>query len=347
MPQETNKRTISRFVTAIFAAGLLGSLVVNGPSAWADPEVNPDPAAIDSQPIEQPAPPVDDAPPPAPFGFPPPADPMAPPADPLAPPAADPLAAAPTVIPAGTPAGQDPTPYTGPPVFAAPTFNPVNGSMVGVAKPIYINFARSIANRQMAQAAVHVSSVPPVPGKFYWLSDTQLRWRPIDFWPANTTVNVDAGGAKSSFRTGESLVATVDNKTHQMEIMRNGKLEKTFPVSMGKTGNDTPNGTYYVLEKFPSIVMDSATYGVPSTAAQGYKLTVQNAVRIDNSGNFVHSAPWSVADQGKRNVSHGCVNLSAANAQWFFDNFGSGDPIVVKNSVGTYSQNDGAQDWQM
>jgi lipoprotein-anchoring transpeptidase ErfK/SrfK len=340
--QETFKRTVSRVATAIFAAGLVGGSVLSSASAWADPEVNPDPAAIDSQPIEQPAPPpVQDVPPPAPlpFGFPPPADPMAPPA-------AAPLAA-PTVIPEGTPAGQDPTPYTGSPVFAPPTFNPSNGSMVGVAKPLAINFVRPIADRQMAQAAVHVSSVPPVPGKFYWLSDTQLRWRPINFWPANTTVNVDASGTKSSFRTGESLVATVDNTTHQMTVVRNGTVEKTFPVSMGKTGHDTPNGTYYVLEKFPSIVMDSATYGVPSDSAQGYKLTVQNAVRIDNSGNFVHSAPWSVADQGKRNVSHGCINLSAANAQWFFDNFGSGDPIVVKNSAGTYSQNDGAQDWQM
>ncbi|WP_235892899.1 L,D-transpeptidase [Mycolicibacterium hodleri] len=349
MPQETFKRTVTRCATAIFAAGLVGGLVIGSPSAWADPEVNPDPAAIDSQPVEQPAPP-------APFGFPPPADPFAPPpADPAAPPAlaptaADPLAATaalPTVIPEGTPAGQNPTAYTGPPVFAPPSFNPSNGAMVGVAKPVAINFARPIADRQMAQAAVHVSSVPAVPGKFYWLSDTQLRWRPIDFWPANTTVRVDAGGTKSSFRTGESLVATVDNTTHQMQIVRNGTLEKTFPVSMGKTGHDTPNGTYYVLEKFPSIVMDSATYGVDNTSAQGYKLTVQNAVRIDNSGNFVHSAPWSVSDQGKRNVSHGCINLSAANAQWFFDNFGSGDPIVVKNSVGTYSQNDGAQDWQM
>lgn len=346
MRQSTFTRTTTRFATAIFAAGLIGGFVVGSPSAWADPEVNPDPAAIDSQPVEVPAPPpFGDVPPPAPmpFGFPPPADPMAPqPFNPLGAPAA-----APTVIPEGTPAGQDPTPYTGPPVFAPPSFNPSNGSMVGVAKPIAINFARPIADRQMAQAAVHVSSVPPVPGKFYWLSDTQLRWRPIDFWPANTTVNIDAGGAKSSFRTGESLVATIDNATHQMQVVRNGTLEKTFPVSLGKTGNDTPNGTYYVLEKFNDIVMDSSTYGVPVNSPQGYKLKVQDAVRIDNSGIFVHSAPWSVADQGKRNVSHGCINLSAANAQWFFDNFGSGDPIVVKNSVGLYNQNDGAQDWQM
>ncbi|WP_029111797.1 L,D-transpeptidase family protein [Mycobacterium sp. URHB0044] len=347
MPQ----RNVKRLITAIFAAGLIGGLALNGPSAWADPEVNPDPAGIDAPPVEQPAPPPPPEVPPPPFQLPPmPWDPPPPPpGDPLAPPPVDPLAvpAQPTVIPEGTPAGQDPTPYTGQPVFAPPTFNPSNGSMVGVARPIYINFARPIANRQLAQDAVHISSVPPVPGKFYWASDTQLRWRPINFWPANTNVFIDAGGTKSTFRTGESLVATVDDATHQMTVVRNGKVEKTFPVSMGKPSHATPNGTYYVLEKFPTIVMDSATYGVPSTAAEGYKLTVQNAVRIDNSGNFVHSAPWSVADQGKRNVSHGCINLAPANAQWFYDNFGSGDPIVVKNSVGTYNQPDGAQDWQV
>jgi lipoprotein-anchoring transpeptidase ErfK/SrfK len=336
MPQ----RTVRTLASAIVAAGLVVGLAVGGPTAWADPEVNPDPGAINVPPVEQPAPPPEEVPPP-----PAPVDPMAmPPADPLALPQALPQ---PTVIPEGTPAGQNPTAYTGPPVFAPPTFNPVNGSMVGVGKPIYINFARPIANRQLAQDAVHVSSVPAVPGKFYWASDTQLRWRPLSFWPANTVVNIDASGTKSSFRTGETLIATADNATHQLTVTRNGTVVQTYPMSMGKTGHDTPNGTYYVLEKFPSIVMDSATYGVPSTSAQGYKLTVQNAVRIDNSGNFVHSAPWSTGDQGKRNVSHGCINLAPAAAQWFYDNFGSGDPVIVKNSVGTYAQPDGAQDWQV
>ena len=146
---------------------------------------------------------------------------------------------------------------------------------------------------------------------------------------------------------GDQLIATADNATHQMTITRNGKVEQTFPMSMGMTGHDTPNGKYYVLEKFPDIVMDSATYGVPNTSPEGYKVHVQLAVRFDNSGNFVHSAPWSVADQGKRNVSHGCINISPSNAKWFYDNFGSGDPVVVVNSVGLYKQNDGAQDWQI
>ncbi|CAM3269899.1 L,D-transpeptidase family protein [Mycobacterium frederiksbergense] len=258
----------------------------------------------------------------------------------------------PSTVPAtaasGTPAGQNPNPYSGPPVFAPPTFNPVNGSMVGVAKPIIINFQRPIADRPMAEQAIHISSTPAVPGKFYWMSDSQVRWRPIDFWPANTTVTIDASGTKSSFRTGESLVATIDDATHQMTVSRNGVIEKTFPVSLGKAKYETKNGTYYVLEKFADIVMDSSTYGVPIDSPEGYKLKVQDAVRIDNSGIFVHGAPWSVGDQGKRNVSHGCINLSPANAQWFYDNFGSGDPVVIKNTTGgLYDQPDGAQDWQI
>ncbi len=147
----------------------------------------------------------------------------------------------------------------------------------------------------------------------------------------------------------EQLIATVDDATHTMTVTRNGKVEKTFPVSMGRPDgkHETKNGTYYVLEKFPDIIMDSSTYGVPVNSAEGYKLHVQDAVRIDNSGIFVHSAPVVGRRSGKRNVSHGCINLSAANAQWFYDNFGSGDAVVVKNSKGTYNAPDGASDWQM
>jgi lipoprotein-anchoring transpeptidase ErfK/SrfK len=317
----------------LFAAFVLGwVLVLTAGTATADPDQPPgDPNAAPADPPAPPAPPVLALPPPA---------------DPLAPPPADPPAIPAAVGPA---AGQDPTPFTGAPPFHPPTFNPTNGSMVGVAKPIIINFPVTIADQAMAERAIHISSIPPVPGKFYWMSPTQVRWRPLEFWPANTAVNIDAAGTKSSFRTGDSLVATADDATHQMTITRNGVVEKTFPMSMGMSAghHQTPNGTYYVLAKMPSVVMDSSTYGVPVNSSWGYKVTVDQAVQIDNSGNFVHSAPWSVTDQGKRDVSHGCINLSPTNAKWFFDNFGSGDPVVVKNSVGSYTQNDGTQDWQM
>jgi lipoprotein-anchoring transpeptidase ErfK/SrfK len=313
-------------------------LVLSPGAALADPE--PDPPG--PGPVAAPADPG--APPALPWLAPPPAVP----GEGAVPPPGEP-GTAPAATPAGGPvAGQNPTPFTGNPPFRPPTFNPVNGSMVGVGKPIIINFAVPIADRPMAESAIHVSSVPPVPGKFYWLTPTQVRWRPLAFWPPHTAVTVDAAGAVSSFTTGDSLIATADDATHQMTITRNGTVVQTFPMSMGMAagGHQTANGTYYVLEKMPSVVMDSSTYGVPVDSPNGYKVTVADAVRFDNSGNFVHSAPWSVGDQGKRDVSHGCINLSPTNAKWVFDNFGSGDPIIVKNSVGT-PKNDGSNDWQM
>jgi lipoprotein-anchoring transpeptidase ErfK/SrfK len=309
-------------------------LVLGTGTALADPDDVPgapgDPAVVNA-PADPPAP--------APFG------PLAlPPGDPFGLPPTDPQA-----VPTEAAAGQDVTPFVGDPPFRPPSFNPLNGSMVGVGKPIIINFQVPIGDQAMAERAIHISSIPPVPGKFYWMTPSQVRWRPLSFWPPNTAVNIDAAGTKSSFRTGDALVATADDATHQMTITRNGTVVQTFPMSMGMSAGNhqTPNGTYYVLEKMPSVVMDSSTYGVPVNSTYGYKVTVDLAVRIDNSGNFVHSAPWSVGDQGKRDVSHGCINLSPTNAKWFFDNFGSGDPVVVKDSVGTYNKNDGAQDWQI
>lgn len=325
--------TRASLAAAVSAVGLVATLVLGAGPVLADPPPPPPPPA---DPFAPPAPP-------------PPADPFAvqPP-----PPQPEPLAGpAPgsAVTPGVVPAGQNPAPFTGEAPFLPPSFNPLNGSLVGVAKPIIINFQRPIADQPLAEQAIHISSNPPVPGKFYWMTPSQVRWRPIDFWPEHTVVTIDAAGTKSTFRTGDSLVATADDATHEMTIVRNGEEEKVFPMSMGMTagGHETENGTYYVLEKFPEVVMDSSTYGVPVDSSWGYKLKVKDAVRIDNSGGFVHSAPWSVADQGKRNVSHGCINLSPENAKWFYDNFGSGDPVVVKNSVGLYTKNDGSQDWQI
>ena len=337
-----SRSTRGTLLAALTTTGLAVLLTLGTGSALADPDQPPppgDPAAVDAGP-----PPAPEAPP-AP---PPPVEPLAaPPGDPLTPPPSLPGAQPATTVD-GIPAGENPNPFVGEPPFVPPSFNPVNGSTVGVAKPIIINFQRPIADAGMAEQAIHISSTPPVAGKFYWMTPTQLRWRPLSFWPAHTAVHIDAAGTMSDFMTGDTLLATADDATHQMTITRNGVVEKTFPMSMGMAagGHQTANGTYYVLEKLPSVVMDSSTYGVPVNSAYGYKVTVTDAVRFDNSGNFVHSAPWSVGDQGKRDVSHGCINLAPADAKWFYSNFGSGDPIVVKNSVGTYSKNDGSNDWQ-
>ena len=292
---------------AFGAVGVTAALILGSGVSVADPEPPPPPAPG----LEAPAPPPpgDPAPPPPAepaAGLPPvvpvlpgqvPPGPVATPGEPGAVPAATPAA-----VPTGPVVGQNPQPFTGAPPFVPPTFNPVSGSTVGVGEPIIINFARPIADQHMAEQAIHVSSTPPVSGKFYWLTASQVRWRPLSFWPAHTAVHVDAAGTQENFVTGDSLIATADDATHQLVVSRNGTVEQTFPMSMGMAagGHQTPNGTYYVLDKKAKVVMDSSTYGVPVNSTYGYKVDVQDAVQFDNSGDYVHSAPWSVADQGSR-----------------------------------------------
>ncbi|MGK2880508.1 MAG: L,D-transpeptidase family protein [Mycobacterium sp.] len=321
--------TTSRALAAVLAAvGVATAMTFGAPYALGEPEPVPgDPGVVD-------APAVDGAP--LPVGA---------PVDVAALPA--PGAPVPEAVPAAEPAVPGATAtYVGPAPFLPPTFDPPNGEAVGVGAPIMINFQRPIMNKPLAESAITITSEPPRAGHFYWENDQQLRWRPETFWAPNSVVTVDAAGIKSSFTTRDALVAVIDNSTHEMVITRNDVVLQTMPVSLGKTGDETANGTYYAIEKFADMWMDSSTYGVPIDEEEGYRIKVLDAVRISNTGIFVHGAPWSTWAQGNTNVSHGCVNVSASNAQWFFDNFNYGDPVIVKNSVGTYNQRDGRDDWQ-
>ncbi len=229
--------------------------------------------------------------------------------------------------------------------FAAPVLSPGDGDVVGVAEPIFVNFKEPVTDHATAEKAVRITSTTAVKGHFYWYGDKQLRWRPENFWPAHDTITVQAAGTKVAYKTGDEVITTADDATHMITITKNGQVIKTMKTSMGKTGHETPNGIYYVGEKNRKMIMDSATFGVPSTAPGGYKLEVEYASRLANNGIFLHAAPWSVAQQGNSDASHGCLNVSTGDAEWFFDNAQKGDPVVVKNSTGAASHSDGMGDW--
>lgn len=232
------------------------------------------------------------------------------------------------------------------PNFAPPSINIADGEVVGVAQPIIINFKEPVPDHALAEKFIKITSSQPAPGHFYWRGDKQVRWRPNDYWPDNIDVRVEAGGTSSAFRIGDAFVSTADDNTHMITVTRNGEVVKTMPTSMGKPKHETPNGIYIVGEQLPKMIMDSSTYGVPTTDPEGYKLEVEYATRISNSGIFVHAAPWSVGQQGKSNTSHGCLNVSTENAKWFMENSRRGDPVVVENTQGgILSSSDGLGDW--
>jgi len=141
---------------------------------------------------------------------------------------------------------------------------------------------------------------------------------------------VTAGGAKTSFESGAATVGVADIDAHTFTVSMDGQVVRTMPASMGKPRHPTPIGSFSALEKQASVVMDSRTIGIPLSDPEGYKLTVSDAVRVTWGGVYVHSAPWSVASQGNSNVSHGCINLSPENADWYYNTVNIGDPIIVQ-----------------
>ena len=212
------------------------------------------------------------------------------------------------------------------------------------------------------QRAITVTTNPPVEGAFYWLSNREVRWRPAQYWKPGTSVDVavntygvDLGdglfgqeNVTSHFTIGDEVIATADDNTKTLTIRRNGEVIKTMPISMGKNSTPTNNGTYIVGDRFGHMVMDSSTYGVPSNSPNGYRTEVDYATQISYSGIFVHAAPWSVGSQGYSNVSHGCLNVSTSNAQWFYDNTKRGDVVEISNTVGSILPGtDGLGDWNI
>jgi lipoprotein-anchoring transpeptidase ErfK/SrfK len=243
-----------------------------------------------------------------------------------------------------------------------PYLLPNDGESVGIGQPVAVRFDENIPNRLAAQRAITVTTNPPVEGAFYWLSNREVRWRPAQYWKPGTTVDVavntygvDLGDGlfgqenmTTHFTIGDEVIATADDNTKTLTVRRNGEVVKSMPISMGKNSTPTNNGTYIVGDRFGHLVMDSSTYGVPSNSPNGYRTEVDYATQISYSGIYVHAAPWSVGSQGYSNVSHGCLNVSTSNAQWFYDNTKRGDIVEIVNTVGSILPGeDGLGDWNI
>lgn len=241
--------------------------------------------------------------------------------------------------------------------------SPLADSVVGVGQTIGFRFGSPVKDRQVAQDAITVTTSPKVEGGFYWLNNSELRWRPAEYWEPGTEVTVEAdiygkdlgGGVwgetdnATNFTIGDKVEAVADDATKTMSVYKNGELLRTMPVSFGRDTSEwaTPNGTYIIGDRNESMIMDSTTFGLGYEEG-GYRTPVKYATQMSYSGIYVHAAPWSVGAQGSYNTSHGCINVSTENAQWFQETVKRGDIVTVKNTIGeTLSGYDGLGDWNI
>ncbi|MFY1633748.1 Ig-like domain-containing protein [Solwaraspora sp. WMMB335] len=235
------------------------------------------------------------------------------------------------------------------------------GRTYGVAMPVVVEFFPGIPEKQRAgvQRRMFVSTDPPQPGTWYWVSNgTQAFYRAPDFWQAGTTLSTRIALAghptgdgrygdmdRSATATiGEKVTMEVDNASKQLSLFKDDKLVKQMPVSLGKASTPSSSGTMVVMDKQEQTVFDTFAELGPT---EGYRTDISFAQRITWGGEFIHAAPWSVGDQGVRNVSHGCVNLSMDNAKWLFNQTAVGTPITVKGTERKLVDGNGWTAWNL
>ncbi|MBV8347503.1 MAG: L,D-transpeptidase, partial [Mycolicibacterium sp.] len=150
--------------------------------------------------------------------------------------------------------------------------------------------------------------------------------------------------SRVSFTIGDAHVSVADDNTKQVSVYDNGNLVRTMPTSMGMGGTQeiagrvlsfwTPPGVYTVMSKGNPVVMDSSTFGLPINSRLGYRESIKYATRISTDGIYLHELDATVWAQGNTDTSHGCLNLNADNASWFFDFSQPGDIVEIRNTGG-------------
>ncbi|MYR59339.1 L,D-transpeptidase family protein [Streptomyces sp. SID625] len=242
--------------------------------------------------------------------------------------------------------------------------SPENGSTVGVGMPVSFTFDKAIGDKAAVQSEIQVSSSSGQPVVGHWFNGHRLDFRPKNYWKPGSTVtvrmNVHGVQKTVTFKIGRSQISTVDAKTKQMTVVRDGKTIRTIPISSGSPKHLTYNGQMVISEKYPQIHMNASTVGLTNKDGKpAYDIqAVPHAMRLTDSGTFIHGNYWS-ADSvfGKVNTSHGCVGLKDLRgggdgtlpAAWFFDNSMIGDVVLVKNSADTttLAPDNGLSDWNM
>lgn len=241
------------------------------------------------------------------------------------------------------------------------SWEPVDGQTVGVGTPVTLTFSGPVSDRAAVQRRLVIATQPVLEGSWSWASNRVIRWRPRAYWPSGTKAHVEANlagfddgagrlGVKDrtmDFTIGAAQISQVDVAAHTMKVYRNGQLVRTMAISGGKSGFPTMEGPHNVIGKAPKVIMDSATVGIPKGSPEYYYEEVEWNVQYTSGGQYVHSAPWSVGSQGRTNVSHGCVNASPTDAEWFFNFSQFGDIVDIHNTGRPADTTQLGNDWSI
>ncbi|WP_283139630.1 L,D-transpeptidase [Rhizohabitans arisaemae] len=237
----------------------------------------------------------------------------------------------------------------------------IRGEKVGVGMPIMVRFSAPVRDRAAVERALRVDAEKPVEGAWRWIDPKLVIYRTKTYWPAHQKVTFQANlaGVKAGantygiedfehkFEIGAAQITTVNTRTFHMTVKRDGKQLKRIPISAGKATTreyTTTSGVHLTMSRENPVVMTSP--GRKPGDPEYYKLTVNHAIRISNSGEYVHALGNTWA-QGRRNVSHGCINVAPATAAWYYNMTQRGDVVVITGTDRELEWDNGWGYWQI
>ncbi|MDF2705437.1 Ig-like domain-containing protein [Nonomuraea muscovyensis] len=237
----------------------------------------------------------------------------------------------------------------------------VKGEKIGVGAPIIVTFNQPVTEKAAVERTLQVEAEKPVQGAWRWINDTVIIYRTAKYWPAHQKVKLtaDLAGVKAGKGTygvedydttltiGAKVISKVDVNKKMMWVYKDGKRVQTMRISAGMATTreyTTTSGVHLTMERGNPVRMISP--GRKKGDPGYYDVMINHAVRISNSGEYVH-AKDNVWAQGVRNVSHGCVNARPDQAKWFHDTMQRGDVVDITGTNRELEWNNGWGFWQM
>ncbi len=141
---------------------------------------------------------------------------------------------------------------------------------------------------------------------------------------------------RSAFNNESSYVIKVNKPMNTVTVyMQYGDGSYTVPLVafICSTGASTPTGTFYTPDKWRWLRMMGPSWGQWVTQISGDYLFHSVYYNSTNNNNSLSVSAYN--NLGKQ-VSHGCIRLTAGDAKWIYDHCALQTKVIIYSDTSTY-----------